>query len=342
MIRILIVFFLSIALFAHEKHDSETGEDIFDQTDISAVLSMSALYRNVADNEYESLYVPGVEALEKTYNKNRGFNLNYLEISLHTLLNNGVDLDGVIHVSEDTIEIGEAYFYKRLFKRIWIKGGKFRSSFGYINKFHHHRLYFTDYPLIFRAIFGSEGLSEKGLALSYNNESIRLQTEILQGENETSFGYGDASLFVLSLKYRLGESLKTGLSWARGRNSLGEASQIYNYFVKLSHGFYDFTNNITLEYFKKNEPANLEGFYAQTVLKRNGWGLGYKEEAILKSGEFNDLKARSFLLIYEMEEFARIALEYRVDDSLYLDGERKRVKEAILQINIPLGVHHHQ
>ena len=72
-----------------------------------------------------------------------------------------------------------------------LKGGKFRSSIGRLNVQHPHVWDFADAPLVNRAFFGSDGLVEVGAQMNWLAPTpfyLLLGAELLQGENEASFG----------------------------------------------------------------------------------------------------------------------------------------------------------
>jgi len=67
-----------------------------------------------------------------------------------------------------------------------VKGGKFRSDIGYINRQHTHDWDFTDQPLVINSLFGGEGLTELGAQLSWvapTQTYTRLGVEVLAGDN---------------------------------------------------------------------------------------------------------------------------------------------------------------
>ncbi|MBN2399590.1 MAG: hypothetical protein JXI33_04545 [Candidatus Aminicenantes bacterium] len=169
--------------------------------DISLILDSSFVIRDLEDPWFSDLFLPGfshagpgVRALElDEANVGKGFNLNYAELSLASVVDPYFDLFAVFHLSPEGFEIEEAYFStRRLPAGLQIKGGKFLSQFGRINGQHSHYWDFGSPPLVQSAFFGGGGLAELGLRLSWVaplNIFLQFAVEILQGHNEMSFGH---------------------------------------------------------------------------------------------------------------------------------------------------------
>jgi hypothetical protein len=158
------------------------------------------------------------------------------------------DLVGVFHLHRDGFEIEEGYFQTRdLPYNLKLKGGKFYSEFGRLNKQHHHVWNFADAPLIYRAVFGEENLNETGVQLSWLVPTpfyLLTGFEVFQGDNENNFnrngfivntkknGSGDnikindtkkPNLFTFFIKpsFDIGNtSILTGVSYAQGKTRI--------------------------------------------------------------------------------------------------------------------------
>jgi hypothetical protein len=182
-----------------DKKYSETPKPLevysFSQTkfvpDISFILDGSYVGRNVNDETLSNLRVP--ELIPSGISSpNRGFNLNFGELSLYSPVDPYFDLSATIPFTENGVAIEEAFFTtKSLPWGFQAKGGKFRSSFGRLNSQHEHVWDFADAPLVNRAFFGEDGLVEKGIQFNWlapTSFYLLLGAEILQGENEGSFG----------------------------------------------------------------------------------------------------------------------------------------------------------
>ena len=131
-------------------------------------------------------------------NDQKGFNLNYAELSLFAPVDPYFDLTATLPFSSEGVELEEAFFTTRSLP--WgfqLKGGKFRSSIGRLNVQHTHVWDFADAPLVNRAFFGNDGLVEVGAQMNWLAPTpfyLLLGAELLQGESEASFGTGSLRL----------------------------------------------------------------------------------------------------------------------------------------------------
>ncbi len=196
-----IYFILAALLCAAEKghDDHENYKDLA----LSLVVDASYVNRNIDDAEASHLALPGLahgiigpsqeEGHGHTgYNAKNGFNFNYAEIRLGYRPDHGLDFDGVLHISENSVEVETAYVTARLSDSLQLRGGKFYSQFGLHNAHHHHAWHFADAPLVNEAFFGLHGINDVGLQLQWNplgRKETLLGVELFQGDNEMSFGY---------------------------------------------------------------------------------------------------------------------------------------------------------
>ncbi len=205
---------LSLAAFtvlvhAQDESLNNSFADAFSQSafipDISLIVDMSYVDRNLKDEEVAHLEVPGIahgligghshgEHSHSTVNASNGFNLNYAELALHSSVDPYFDLDAVFHFSEHGVEIEEAYFTTNAIPYGFrIKGGKFLSEFGYLNNRHHHVWDFADMPLAYQAFLGGHGINEIGAQVQWLAPTSlywMFGAEALQGENEQMYGTG--------------------------------------------------------------------------------------------------------------------------------------------------------
>ncbi len=96
-----------------------------------------------------------------------------------------------------TVEEGYATFETLPFD-LHAKVGRFRTSFGQINKLHLHDLPQVNYPLPVRTLLGEEGDNQNGLAISYLGPTLKgfvpeLEFQLLNGENERVLAGGDSN-----------------------------------------------------------------------------------------------------------------------------------------------------
>ncbi|MCG8673186.1 MAG: TonB-dependent receptor [Pseudomonadales bacterium] len=121
-----------------------------------------------------------------------GFNLREQELTLSASVDNYFDGFVVIAVSEEEVEVEEAYFVTRsLPNGFTVKGGKFFSGIGYHNSKHVHSWDFVDQNLAYGALLGDHGLVDKGLQLTWlpsTSTYALFGVEWLQGSEQERFG----------------------------------------------------------------------------------------------------------------------------------------------------------
>ncbi len=160
--------------------------------DVSLIIDGSYVNRSVSDDEMENYALAGSELPEyNEFNANSGLNLNYAELSLHSDVDQAFTLDGVFHFNTEGVEIEEAYFTTTSLPwSFQLKGGKFKSSFGRLNKQHQHVWDFADAPLVYNAFLTPEGLNHIGLQLQWLAPTpwyMMAGVEVMQSGKEGSF-----------------------------------------------------------------------------------------------------------------------------------------------------------
>jgi hypothetical protein len=166
---------------------------------LSLIVDTSFVARNKNDQEFKHLEIPELYHRHEgnghghgALNEKRGFNLNYAELYLYAPVDPYFDLYATIPFSEDGAEVEEAYAVTRgLPFGFQFKVGKFRSSFGRLNAQHPHAWDFANQPLVYKVFLGDDGLVEKGVQLNWLAPTpfyLLFGVEVLQGENEQSFG----------------------------------------------------------------------------------------------------------------------------------------------------------
>jgi hypothetical protein len=198
-ISVLLVLFLwpGSMLRSQSKEGSAFDQSKF-VPDIALILDVSGVARDMMNEKNYSLAIPGFsypflnETGSSGVNAQRGWNFNYGEMSLYSVVDPYFDLFAVLDLSPEGAELEEAYFTTRkLPNGFQIKAGKFLSSFGRINEQHEHYWDFAGRPLIAAALFGDEGLNEVGVHATWVAPTpfyLMFGMEILNGENEMSFG----------------------------------------------------------------------------------------------------------------------------------------------------------
>jgi hypothetical protein len=174
----------------------------FDQSkfvpDIALILDVSGVARDMADQKYYSLTIPGFsfpflnQPSSSGLNAHRGMNFNYGEMSLYSVVDPYFDLFAVIGLAPEGAGLEEAYFTTRkLPYGFQLKAGKFLVSFGRVNEQHEHYWDFANRPLIATALFGEDGLNEIGAQATWvapTSFYLLFGAEVLNGANEQSFG----------------------------------------------------------------------------------------------------------------------------------------------------------
>ena len=194
---------LALFLWPGELLRAQSKEgSAFDQSkfvpDIAFILDISGVARDMADQKYYSLTIPGFsypflnQPSPSGLNAHRGMNFNYGEMSLYSVVDPYFDLFAVLDLSPDGAGLEEAYFTTRkLPYGFKIKGGKFLATFGRVNEQHEHYWDFANRPLIATTLFGEDGLNEIGAQVTWVAPTpfyLVLGAEVLNGTNEQSFG----------------------------------------------------------------------------------------------------------------------------------------------------------
>jgi hypothetical protein len=201
-LSIVCISFVGIAQQEQTPTNPNESDNPFSQSkfvpDISFILDATYLHRDIKDDDFNAYDIPGFlsspneEGEDDEMNSHNGFNLNYGELALMSTVDPYFDVMGIFHIRPAGLEMEEGYFVTRSMPYgFQIKGGKYLSSFGRINEQHAHYWNFASIPLVYKSFFGTEGLNEIGAQLSWvapTDLYLMFGGEILQGEDETSFG----------------------------------------------------------------------------------------------------------------------------------------------------------
>ncbi|BBG66414.1 zinc-regulated TonB-dependent outer membrane receptor [Hydrogenimonas sp.] len=327
--------------------------------DIALVLNSSAVSRNVDNSSYENFAIPGFIPAgdgDLPFNKNRGFNLNYAELSLRSAVDPYFDASAYFHLRPNEFEIGEAYVTTRsLPYSLRIKAGKFKSDFGRINAKHHHSWHFDTQPLVYKAMLGPDGISDPGIQLQWvapTDTYIMAGIEALQGSNIRSFGDIEKNnLYVGYLKSStdVGDTtLLGGVSIAHGKNTTGNETDLYGA---------DFTTRTYLNaysaltwqsellyrtYDNGTATEDQAGLYSELIYQIDkNYSCGFRYGILFKnSGSLpDDLDRYSVMAEYKPFPMSRLRLQYNRDRSKVIDGERRDIDEIIFSLNVAIGAH---
>ena len=334
--------------------------------DIALILDGSAVSRNVNNSTYESYYIPGFSSYDSAqeseipFNKNRGFNFNYAEVAMHSTVGPYFDADAIFHLQPDSFEIEEAYITSRALPYgLRAKVGKFRSEFGRINAIHQHAWHFTQQPLAFEALLGTEGVNDAGVQLQWvlptEDTYLMAGFEALQGMNDVSFGDPEKNnLYIGYLKssFDLGDAttILAGASLLHGTNDVGKSTDIYAADLTLKTAFDSYSSLMwqsELLYRDKsviNAQEKQAGYYTQLIYQYNqNWATGVRYDSLYKNLDNlpDDLEKYSAMLEYKPFEFTKFRLQYVYDKSKFYgtDMQRKDTSEILLGFTIEAGAH---
>ena len=167
------------------------GGSVLTNPNISLVLDTFYHASNLNNNELENRGIPGFTT--HGFEQRNGFNLRAAELFLFAPVDPYFNLYANLPITEDGIELEEAYAVTTsLPEGFQVKGGKFKSNFSRLDAQHPHAWDFFDIALPYRAFLGDEGLGgEKGVQLTWL-PALPIYTlfgaEALQGENDLMFG----------------------------------------------------------------------------------------------------------------------------------------------------------
>lgn len=132
------------------------------------------------------------------------FSLQEFELDLQSALDPFSRTRFTLSVSQGELEIEEGYInYASLPGGLTLVAGKFRQTFGALNRQHSHALPQSEYPEVLRTFFGDEGLAQTGLSFDWllprgwaTANEVTLQ--VTDGESEAFGGESFQSLSALA------------------------------------------------------------------------------------------------------------------------------------------------
>lgn len=312
--------------------------------DISLILDLSYVSRNLTDSTYKNAEIPAFNhgmvhthgGGHAPYNVERGWNLNYGEMYVSHPVDPYFDLVGIFHLTEYGFEIEEGYFRTRLLPyNLQLKGGKFYSKFGRLNEQHHHLWDFADAPLAYRAVFGEHNLLEKGAQLTWLAPTpfyMLFGAEAFQGDNEYNFNrYGftvntkeDGSgqnivisdtkkpnLYTLFIKpsFDIGKAtVLGGLSYAEGKTRINHLEDENPHAIAGTTKIYgiDFTVRYNLDSYRY---ITWQSEWIERVF--NGKRYGYNTSGDLQTPLLKKEQAGFYTqLVYKFDQRWRAGLRY--------------------------------
>jgi hypothetical protein len=166
------------------------------------------------------------------------FNAREFELNVQSALDPFSVTKWTLSFSPDEgVDIEEGYVsYANLPGGLQLTAGKFRQSFGVLNRWHLHALPQIDYPLALQTYFGDEGLAQTGVRAEWLlphpwATANELSLELTDGESEAFGGESfDRLVGLAHLKnyWDIGDSVyaELGLSGIAGGNGQGGDSQV--------------------------------------------------------------------------------------------------------------------
>lgn len=338
--------------------------------DIALILNMSALSRNVDNNQYKDFAIPGFISKGTAalpFNEDKGFNLNYAEVAMRSTVDPYFDAFAIFHLHPNAFEIEEAFVKTRALPyALSVKVGKFKSAFGRINAKHQHSWHFDSQPIIYKSLFGPDGISDAGIQLQWvapTDTYIMAGLEAMQGTNTRSFGDTKSNnLYVGYLKSSvdIGENLSVlgGVSFAHGKNAENNSTNPTNvYGVDLTLrdqlGSYS-ALTWQSEFVQRNKDTGNRtdkqaGLYSELIYQyNNNYSAGFRYDAITKNDtdlsaytgiNTNNLDRYTTMLEYKPFPMSRLRLSYMYDRTKIIAGERKNINQVMLSLNIAAGAH---
>jgi hypothetical protein len=338
--------------------------------DIAFILNMSAVGRNVNNSDYATLNIPGfidngnTEEAEQPFNKDRGLNFNYGELALSSTVDPYFDAFAILHLHPDGLEIEEAFVRTRaLSYGLRVKAGKFKSDFGRINAKHQHSWHFDSQPIIYKALFGPDSISDAGVQLQWvapTDTYLMAGVEAMQGSNEDSFGDTERNnLYVGYLKSSVdvGDDLSIlgGVSLAHGKNVTTNATNVYGVDLTLrdqlgSYSALSWQSEYLERHYDQGAQTNKQaGLYSELIYQyNNNYSGGVRYDAITKNDtdlsayngiDTDNLDRYTAMLEYKPFPMSRLRLSYTYDRTKVIAGERKNINEVMLSLNIAAGAH---
>ncbi|WP_297440280.1 hypothetical protein [Sulfurimonas sp.] len=341
--------------------------------EIALILNMSAVSRDVSNNDYANFALPGfipASTAPLPFNKDKGFNFNYAEVAMHSVVDPYFEAFTIFHLQPNEFEIGEAYVQTTALPYgLRIRAGKFKSHFGRINSKHQHSWNFDSQPIIYEALFGPDAISDAGVQLQWvapTDTYIMAGVEAMQGSNDRSFGDTDNgnSLYVGYVKSSVdvGEDLSilAGVSLAHGKNvdaldGSSNPTNIYGVDLTLRDQLGSYSALIwQSEYLYRNKDLGTRkdkqaGLYGELVYQyNNNYSAGFRYDAITQNDtdltayagiDTDNLDRYTAMLEYKPFPMSRLRLSYTYDRTKIMAGERKDMNEVMLSLNIATGAH---
>ncbi|MDX1698450.1 MAG: hypothetical protein R3308_09195, partial [Thiohalobacterales bacterium] len=175
----------------------------------------------------EEAPIPGFQVGGETGLPPEGFSLDETEITVSANVDQAFYGEITIGLHEDEgeteVDVEEAFFETlALPGGLSVRGGRFYSGIGYLNRFHTHAWDFHDEPLVYRAFLGGQ-YGDDGARLNWiapTDLYIDAGIEVLQGNSfpggSSSADFGDSRAAFI----HVGDDVGTSHSWRGGLSYL--------------------------------------------------------------------------------------------------------------------------
>lgn len=159
----------------------------------------------------------------------RSFNLGESEMAISASVDPYFSANLIAAITgEDEIEVEEAYFRTlALPSGFTAKGGRFFSSFGYLNEVHAHAWDFVDQPLAYQALFGNQ-LAQDGVQLKWlapTDLFIELGAETGNGQAFPGTRLGRNGVNGATVFAHFGGDIGDSTSWRAGASWLDQRAE---------------------------------------------------------------------------------------------------------------------
>ncbi len=336
--------------------------------DIALILNMSAVARDVSNSDYATQSeIPGFipkGTINLPFNANRGFNLNYAELAIHSVVDPYFEAFAFLHLHPENLEIGEAFVTTTSMPYgLRIKAGKFKSAFGRLNSKHQHTWSFDEQALIYKSLFGPDAISDPGVQLQWvapTDTYIMVGIEGLQGTNQRSFGSNNGNLVVGYLKSSIdvGDNLSIlgGVSVAHGKTADAKNSNVYGVDLTMRNQLGSYSALVwQSEYLQRDKETNTNttdlqgGLYTQLIYQyNNNYSTGIRYDALTKNDtnlsaykgvNTDNLDRVTAMLEYKPFPMSRLRLNYSYDRSKIINNKRRDINTVMLTLNVATGAH---
>jgi hypothetical protein len=277
--------------------------------------------------------------------KNIDAYLNETEISLQSVVDPYVRADVFISFARDAVtheygvEVEEGYLTTlTLPARLQLRAGKFRQAIGKINTIHPHALPFIDMPIAYTNYFGTDGLNDEGVSLSWLLPTTAVYQELVF---ETTTGFNESPVFARSESNRLqylahlknvftlndNSTLELGLSGISGANEFGYYTNIgaadltykwkpvqMNTYRSLTWQSEFYYGNVKADSSRKYKSFGLYSYVEYQISKR--WFMTTRYD-YAQDPYYNQIKEQAISLTagWKASEFHTIQFEVRQTDS---------------------------